>query len=58
MQLRIKYPEQLIWISQNKLFLICKKKKSGFVVDELLNLQGNLENLVLELGNIEEEMKN
>jgi hypothetical protein len=35
-----------------------QKKKSGFIVDELLNLQGNLENLVLELGNIEEEMKN
>jgi len=50
-------PEQLNLINQ-KLQLIynLQKKHQVSTVDELLGIQGNLENSVLELGNIDEEI--
>lgn len=51
-------PEQLDLISQKlQVIFNLQKKHQVSSVDELLNVQGNLENLVFELGNIEEEIE-
>lgn len=51
-------PEQLDLISQKlQVIFNLQKKHQVNTVDELLEIQTNLENSVLELGNIEEEIK-
>ena len=51
-------PEQLDLISQKlQLIFNLQKKHQVSSVDELLNVQSDLENQVLELGNIEEEIE-
>ena len=50
-------PEQLDLISQKlQVIFNLQKKHQVTTVDELLGIQSNLENAVLELGNIEEEI--
>jgi DNA repair protein RecN (Recombination protein N) len=50
-------PEQLDLISQKlQVIFNLQKKHQVITVDELLEIQTNLENAVLELGNIEEEI--
>ena len=50
-------PEQLDLISQKlQVIFTLQKKHQVSSVDELLQIQGNLENSVLELGNMEEEI--
>lgn len=50
-------PEQLDLISQKLQFIFTLQKKHQVLsVDELLEIQANLENSVLELGNMEEEI--
>lgn len=50
-------PEQLDLISQKlQVIFTLQKKHQVLSVDELLQIQGNLENSVLELGNMEEEI--
>lgn len=50
-------PEQLDLISQKlQVIFTLQKKHQVLSVDELLEIQANLENSVLELGNIEEEI--